>query len=300
MGSAALTLMTASMSSRLAYPSAYIRTASLRYPNSSRFATNPARSPTVTATLPSRATSSRTAAVTAGSVTTVVTTSTSRMTGAGLKKCSPTTRPCRPVAAATSVTDRELVLVASIGPEGRPGPARRTAPALQAEPLRHRLDDEVHIGQVCEPDGERDPAQQRVALLGAEPPARHRPPGGPVEDGPSPPEGVVAHLDGGHVQPAAREHLDDPGPHRPEPDHPDPADPLRHAAPPCSIRFRKCPTSRDISHRRPLDITLVVTEGDGLTLSSHPASPPPLLCFPMGISNREYPHLECLIVLSKR
>jgi hypothetical protein len=53
-----------------------------------------------------------TAAATAGSVSTVVMTSTRGMTGAGLKKCIPTTRPGCLVGAAMAVTDSEDVLVA--------------------------------------------------------------------------------------------------------------------------------------------------------------------------------------------
>src|SRR4051794_3489848 len=75
---------------------------------------NPARSPMVTSTLPSRSASASTSSTTDGSVTTVCTTSTSFMTGAGLKKCIPMTLLGRPVATDSSVTDRLEVLVARI------------------------------------------------------------------------------------------------------------------------------------------------------------------------------------------
>src|SRR3954469_12260246 len=72
----------------------------------------PALSPMVTSTLPSRAASASTSFTTEGSVTTVRTTSTSFITGAGLKKCIPMTLPGRPVVIDNSVTDRLEVLVA--------------------------------------------------------------------------------------------------------------------------------------------------------------------------------------------
>ena len=75
---------------------------------------NPARSLMVTSTLSSRAHSASTSDTTSSAVTTVLTTSTSFITGAGLKKCIPMTWLGRPVATEISVTDRELVLVARI------------------------------------------------------------------------------------------------------------------------------------------------------------------------------------------
>ncbi len=75
---------------------------------------NPARSPIVTSILPSCWASASTSSTTLGSVTTVRITSTSFMTGAGLKKCSPTTRPGLLVATEMSVTDSDDVLVARI------------------------------------------------------------------------------------------------------------------------------------------------------------------------------------------
>jgi hypothetical protein len=51
----------------------------------------PARSLIVTSTLPTRAHSASTSSTTSGAVTTVLMTSTSFITGAGLKKCVPMT-----------------------------------------------------------------------------------------------------------------------------------------------------------------------------------------------------------------
>ena len=74
----------------------------------------PALSPITTGFLPSRAASAVTSSTTCCSVTTVRTTSTSLSTGAGLKKCIPTTFEGRVVATEISVTDSEDVLVARI------------------------------------------------------------------------------------------------------------------------------------------------------------------------------------------
>ena len=63
------------------------------------------------------------------SVSSVRTTSTSGSTGAGLKKCMPTTRSGRAVAAAISVTESAEVFVARIASGRGRRRARRTAPA---------------------------------------------------------------------------------------------------------------------------------------------------------------------------
>ena len=74
----------------------------------------PALSPTTTGVLPSCAARDFTSSMTFWSVTTVRITSTSFWTGAGLKKCMPTTWAGRVVATEISVTDKDEVLVARI------------------------------------------------------------------------------------------------------------------------------------------------------------------------------------------
>ena len=73
----------------------------------------PALSPQTTGFLPSRSTSAFTSSSTVGSVTTVRMISTRFWTGAGLKKCTPITRPGRAFAVEISVTESDEVLVAS-------------------------------------------------------------------------------------------------------------------------------------------------------------------------------------------
>ena len=71
---------------------------------------------------------------TSGELTTVRTTSTNLRTGAGLKKCSPTTWSGRPVATAISVTDNDDVLVARIASAGQ-----MASRASKIERFRSRL-----------------------------------------------------------------------------------------------------------------------------------------------------------------
>ncbi len=75
---------------------------------------NPALSPHTTGFLPRVCTSEETSLRTLGSVTTVWTISTKPCTGAGLKKCTPITRPGLALDVEISVTDSEEVFVARI------------------------------------------------------------------------------------------------------------------------------------------------------------------------------------------
>ena len=113
---------------------------------------NPARSLMVTSTLPSRAHSASMSATTSSSVTTVRTTSTSFMIGAGLKKCMPTTRLGRWVATEISVTDSEEVLVARIASRLADPVQLGEDLLLEVEVLGHRLDDEVDVVQRVQAD----------------------------------------------------------------------------------------------------------------------------------------------------
>src|SRR5512138_678794 len=110
-----------STSSFVATPCSTRRTASSRYGTSSTFTTKPARSFATMGRLPSGSAKPRVAATTSGAHWIVSTTSTSRMTGTGLKKCRPTTRSGRRVAAASSTIGMDEVLLARIaaGPQAR-------------------------------------------------------------------------------------------------------------------------------------------------------------------------------------
>ena len=78
----------------------------------------PERSPHFTATFPTRSHSASTVSVTASSVATVETTSTSFMIAAGLKKCMPMTSWGRLVTLAIEMIGSDDVVVARIAPPG--------------------------------------------------------------------------------------------------------------------------------------------------------------------------------------
>src|SRR5215472_14606039 len=104
------------MSSAVEYDASSILTASLRYGKSSALTTKPERSAHTTGVLASLAQTARAVASASGEVRIVCTTSTSAMTGAGLKKCRPSTSDGRVVAIAHSTTGRLDVVVASTTP----------------------------------------------------------------------------------------------------------------------------------------------------------------------------------------
>src|SRR5215831_1577849 len=139
---------------------------------------NPARSPIVTSTLPSFCANASTSSTTSGSVTTVRTISTSFITGAGLKKCRPTTLLGRPVATAISV-----------------------------------IDDEVDLGEPADVGAEVDTLQQRSLLGLAELAPCDGTPGGMLEMATPAGKGALVDLDGDHPQPRPGEYLSDTGTH---------------------------------------------------------------------------------------
>ena len=107
------------MSSIEPTPSSSARIASSRYGTSSRFTIKPVLSCARTAVFPSFTPNATISSYTAGSVAIVRTTSTSFITGTGLKKCSPTKRCGRLVAVAISVIVSEEVLLAKIVDAGQ-------------------------------------------------------------------------------------------------------------------------------------------------------------------------------------
>ena len=193
----------------------------------------PALSPTTTGTLPSRSASALMSSMTSSSVTTVRMTSTSLSTGAGLKKCIPITCAGRDVATEISVTDSDEVLVARIARGGQDLVEPGQGVLLEVEVLGHRLDDEVALGQVVQRGAQRDPRVDLGGLLVGELAALDRPSDRRVEVAAAPGDGVVADLDADHRDPAAREDLDDAGPHGAQSDDPDGVELARHLSTPC-------------------------------------------------------------------
>ena len=112
---------------------------------------NPALSPTTTGTLPSRSLSAFTSSMTCASVTTVRITSTSFSTGAGLKKCMPTTWAGRWVATEISVTDSEDVLVARMASGAVIASSSAKICCLSSSFSGTASIDEVAVGEVLEP-----------------------------------------------------------------------------------------------------------------------------------------------------
>ena len=108
-------------------------------------------------------------------------TSTSFSTGAGLKKCMPTTRDGRPVATEISVTDRDEVLVARIVSGWvivvEPGEDL----ALELEVLGDGLDDQLDVLEVLQRRGEPDPLEDRGLLVLGQLAAPHRAVGGRLD-----------------------------------------------------------------------------------------------------------------------
>ena len=177
----------------------------------------PALSPMVTSTLPSRSASASTSSTTSGSVTTVRTTSTSFMTGAGLKKCIPMTLFGRPVTTESSVTERLEVLVARIVSGGQILSSCGEDLGLELHALGHGLDDQFGVREVLQRRAEADALEDRVAVGRVELAAADRAVGGVLDVPAAAVQRVVGDLDGGDRQARSREDLHDAGTHGAQP-----------------------------------------------------------------------------------
>ena len=85
------------------------------------------------------------------------------MSGAGLKKCMPTTRSGVDVADAISVTESADVFVASTVSARQMRSSSRKSSCFGLELLDDRLDHEVAVGEIGELRGEREPPDGGVA-----------------------------------------------------------------------------------------------------------------------------------------
>ena len=185
----------------------------------------PERSPHETATLPTLAHERETVSLTSAAVSAVVTTSTSFMTVAGLKKCMPMTDSGRVVAAA-ELGDRQRRGGRRQDRAGLADPVEvREELRLDVEVLGDGLDDDVDVGE-------------RLALGGAGEPAEHRRPWRPrracrfsmslvqplVDAGDDAGDLVLATADEDDVVPGLGEDLGDAGGHGAGADHADLAD----------------------------------------------------------------------------
>ncbi len=103
-------------------------------------------------------------AATSGEVVIVETTSTSFITGAGLKKCMPMTSPGREVAAAHSTTGSDDVVVARMAPGLQISSRAANTARLTSSSSAIGLDHEIDVGEVLQARGAGDAAQRLVAL----------------------------------------------------------------------------------------------------------------------------------------
>ena len=156
---------------------------------------------------------------TSSAVITVRMTSTNCCTGAGLKKCMPTTRLGFDVATAISVTGSDEVFVARTA-SGETTASTLPSASLEVEVLGHRLDNGSAVREVGEVGGVGDPCVERVVLLLGDLLAGERPCRAAPEDGPAVLDPRLVDLDGDHVDPVPGEHLHDARTHRPGRSHP--------------------------------------------------------------------------------
>ena len=181
----------------------------------------PALSPQITGFLPIVLTSSATSSRTLGSVTTVRTISTKACTGAGLKKCTPMTRPGWAFAVEISVTDREEVLVARMVSSATIPSSLLEDLLLDLQRLHDRLDHEVGVPELLQRGGEADPLVQRLRVLLAQLAARDRACRGVLEVLTSAGHRVVVDLHADDGVARAGEHLGDPSTHGAQSDNAD-------------------------------------------------------------------------------
>ncbi len=94
--------------------------------------------------------------------------------------------------------------------------------------LGHRLDGEIHVVQRLESDRERDPAEQGIAVLGAQLAFRQGPIGRVSHRAAATLDRGVVDLHRHHIDAVASEHLDDARAHGAQAHHADFVDLARH------------------------------------------------------------------------
>jgi hypothetical protein len=152
-----------------------------------RLTMNPGVDVHVTGVLPQSRASCSAAARVAAAVASPRTTSTSRMRGAGLKKCSPTTRSgrCSPAAMAVTEIDEVFRRDHRLRPDRRLDVAQHLALDLQV--LGDRLQDHGAAGERGDVGHDVQPRQRLARLRAAQPAAVDV----PVESFPDPADGLL-------------------------------------------------------------------------------------------------------------
>ena len=159
-----------STSSGLTRASSSTRTQSFSSGIRIRLTMKPGVSLQATGSLPSRWANANAVSKASSLVCAVRTTSTSGSTGAGLKKCMPTTRSGVCVASAICVTESAEVLVARIAGGGSEAVELAEQLALDLEILEGRLDHELAAREVGELGRQRQAAERGVLLVLGQPP----------------------------------------------------------------------------------------------------------------------------------
>src|SRR5438067_2169789 len=133
-----------------------------------RFTMKPGVERACTATLPQAWHNANTASATARSECSPEITSTSFITGTGLKKCMPTTRPDVASPAASAVTEIDEVFVASTASPERQASSSRNRARLTSRFLDHRLDHETGVAGLGERVDGDDTLQRRSRHVGVQ------------------------------------------------------------------------------------------------------------------------------------
>ena len=185
-----------------------------------RLTTKPGVSLQRIGSFPSRPASANTVSTARGEASSVRTTSTSGRTGAGLKKCMPTTRSGWTVALAIVRDGERRRVRRQHGLLTDQVVQRAEQLLLEVELLDDRLDYDVAAGEVAELGRRRQPAERRIALVRRQPTLLDPPleiVGDPLSSALAQ---LLAHLAADRLDPRLHADLRDPGTHRAETDHP--------------------------------------------------------------------------------
>ena len=147
------------------------------------------------------------------------TTSTSRITGAGLKKCMPDDAVGPGGRRAIRVTGSDEVFVARTVCGGQIASSSANSAVLTSSRSGTASVTRSARARSAAVGGEAHPGEDRVALGRVEPAAVDGPSERALEPAATGGEQGVVDLDRDDVEPGAGEHLDDAGAHRAEPDH---------------------------------------------------------------------------------
>src|SRR6267142_2427263 len=183
-----------SMSGTLPTPRSTARIASSRYGTSSRLTMKPELSFAATGSLRSEAANAKARLNVSSEVVTVRTTSTSGISGTGLKKCRPTKRSPRFVAAAISAI-------------------------VRLEVFGDRLDDDVRFAEVRNGRRERQPLENLVAIRGLELALLDEFAERLLDAGPAAIEDLFRDVTNGCLIARGRRDLGDPAPHQAATEH---------------------------------------------------------------------------------